>query len=75
VATGAAVAREEAAAGADPVVAGRRLVARYNCTGCHVIEGTGGDIRRLYQDNLTLAPPILNGEGEKAQADWLFNFV
>jgi mono/diheme cytochrome c family protein len=62
-------------AGEDRIVAGRRLVARYNCTGCHVIEGTGGDIRRLYADQLTMAPPILNGEGEKVQADWLFNFV
>src|SRR5438128_337737 len=61
--------------GEDRIVAGRRLVARYNCTGCHVIEGRGGDIRRLYQEQPTLAPPILNGEGEKVQADWLFNFV
>ena len=63
------------APGQDRIVAGRRLVARYNCTGCHVIEGTGGDIRRLYVENPTLAPPILNGEGEKVQGDWLFNFV
>src|SRR5207253_3138374 len=61
--------------GEDRVVAGRRLVARYNCTGCHVVEGRGGDIRRLYQEQPTFAPPILNGEGEKVQADWLFNFV
>src|SRR5438128_1415078 len=63
------------AAGQDRTVAGRPLVARYTCTGCHVIEGRGGDIRRLYQEQPTLAPPILNGEGEKVQADWLFNFV
>jgi len=63
------------APGEDRIVAGRRLVARYNCTGCHVIENHGGDIRRLYQEQPTLAPPILNGEGEKVQADWLFNFV
>jgi mono/diheme cytochrome c family protein len=63
------------APGEEKVIAGRRLVARYNCTGCHIIENAGGDIRRLYADNLTLAPPILNGEGEKAQAEWLFNFV
>jgi mono/diheme cytochrome c family protein len=61
--------------GEDRIVAGRRLVARYNCTGCHVIEGAGGDIRRLYAEQPTLAPPILVGEGEKVQADWLFNFV
>ena len=61
--------------GQERVVEGRRLVARYNCTGCHVIEGAGGDIRRLYAEQLSLAPPILNGEGEKVQADWLFGFV
>ena len=63
------------APGEERIVAGRRLVARYNCTGCHVIEGTGGDIRRLYAEQPTLAPPILMGEGEKVQADWLFGFV
>src|SRR5437016_800363 len=63
------------APGEERIIAGRRLVARYNCTGCRVIENTGGDIRRLYVDNPTLAPPILLGEGEKVQADWLFNFV
>ena len=62
-------------AGEDRIVAGRRLVARYNCTGCHIIEGGGGDIRRLYTEQPTLAPPILNGEGNKVQADWFFNFV
>src|SRR5262249_59367134 len=61
--------------GDNRIVAGRRLVARYNCTGCHIIEGTGGDIRRLYQDQLTLAPPILLGGGGKGQSDWLFDFV
>ncbi len=59
----------------ERLIQGRLLVARYNCTGCHIIEGAGGNIRRLYEEQLTLAPPILNGEGEKVQADWLFNFV
>jgi mono/diheme cytochrome c family protein len=57
------------------LVEGRRLVGRYNCTGCHIIEEHGGDIRRLYQDQLTLAPPNLRGEGEKVQSAWLFRFV
>jgi mono/diheme cytochrome c family protein len=63
------------APGIHEVVAGRRLVARYNCTGCHIIEGTGGNIRRLYEDNLAMAPPNLLGEGQKVQQDWLFNFL
>jgi mono/diheme cytochrome c family protein len=56
-------------------VLGRRVVARYNCVGCHIIEGAGGAIRARYQDSPTMAPPILNGEGAKAQEDWLFNFL
>jgi mono/diheme cytochrome c family protein len=57
------------------IVDGQRLVARYNCTGCHVIDGRGGDIRRLYEKNPTEAPPNLLGEGRKVQADWLFDFL
>ena len=56
-------------------IAGRRLVARYNCVGCHIIEGEGGAIRARYQDQPTMAPPILNGEGGKVQGDFLFSFV
>ncbi len=57
------------------ILAGRRLVHRYNCTGCHVIEGRGGDIRAFYAEQPTMAPPILNGEGAKVQSDWLFGFL
>jgi mono/diheme cytochrome c family protein len=56
-------------------VVGQRLVARYNCTGCHIIEGRGGDVRRLYEKRISEAPPNLLGEGKKVQADWLFNFL
>jgi len=54
---------------------GRRLMQQYNCVGCHEIEKRGGFIRKYYQENLALAPPILNGEGEKVQAPWLFGFI
>jgi len=40
-------------------------VQQYNCAGCHVIENQGGYIRSLYEENPTLAPPSLNGEGGK----------
>lgn len=56
-------------------VAGARVVARYNCVGCHIIDGQGGAIRARYQDTPTLAPPILNGEGSKVQSDWMYNFL
>jgi mono/diheme cytochrome c family protein len=57
------------------IVDGQRKVARYNCTGCHIIDGRGGDIRRLYEDRLTMAPPNLIGEGQKVQENWLYNFL
>ncbi|HZD41120.1 MAG TPA: c-type cytochrome, partial [Terriglobales bacterium] len=57
------------------VVEGRRLMHQYNCIGCHEIEKRGGFIRKYYQENPTLAPPVLNGEGEKVQSDWLFSFL
>lgn len=60
---------------AKPEVVGERLVAKYNCRGCHQIDGRGGDIRRLYETNPASAPPILIGEGAKVQAPWLFNFL
>jgi len=57
------------------VVEGRRLMHQYNCIGCHEIEVRGGFIRKYYQENPTLAPPILNGEGEKVQSNWFFSFL
>jgi mono/diheme cytochrome c family protein len=57
------------------LVNGQRLVQYYNCTGCHVVEGKGGDIRALYTENPNFAPPILNGEGGKVQPDWFYGFI
>jgi mono/diheme cytochrome c family protein len=57
------------------VVEGRRLMQQYNCVGCHEIENRGGFIRKYYQENVTLAPPVLNGEGEKVQSNWFFSFL
>ena len=56
------------------VFGGRRLVRQYNCIGCHLIEKDGGFIRKYYH-NPALAPPILEGEGEKVQPNWLFGFL
>jgi cbb3-type cytochrome oxidase cytochrome c subunit len=56
------------------VEAGRRLIARHNCRGCHVIEGEGGAIRATIQDQ-GYHPPVLAGEGAKVQSRWLFDFL
>jgi mono/diheme cytochrome c family protein len=57
------------------VVEGRRLMQQYNCVGCHEIEKRGGFIRKYYQENVSLAPPVLNGQGEKVQSNWFFSFL
>ena len=57
------------------VVEGRRLMQQYNCVGCHEIENRGGFVKKYYEDNPSLAPPPLNGEGEKVQSPWFFAFL
>ena len=47
---------------------GRRIIHFRNCQGCHILDGTGGDIRTTMQDT-GFAPPPLNFEGKKAQSD------
>jgi cbb3-type cytochrome oxidase cytochrome c subunit len=54
--------------------AGRTLLDHYNCLGCHVVEGRGGDIR-AYIDDKGYQPPVLTPEGAKVQSDWLFKFL
>jgi cytochrome c2/phage shock protein A len=64
--------------GGDPRTAalaeGRKLITRFNCQGCHLIEGEGHAIKSLIQDPAML-PPNLAAEGARVQADWLFSFL
>jgi cytochrome c2 len=63
--------------------AGRRVVKKYNCTGCHEIESEGGDYRDVIithegLDEITakqFAPPTLKAEGARVYPDWLFEFL
>ena len=62
---------------------GRRLVKKYNCQGCHEIEGKGGefmDVVAAHEGLDTLqakqfSPPTLQAEGAKVYPDWLFEFL
>jgi len=57
---------------------GRRVIANYNCRGCHLIEDQGGKIREMYQKDgidLSLAPPNLRKEGAKVQINWFHDFL
>jgi mono/diheme cytochrome c family protein len=70
----------------ESIEKGRLLARQLNCTGCHIIEGDGGDIRPSLISALTkegldeitasaYAPPNLLGEGKKVQSEWLFQFL
>jgi cytochrome c2 len=59
---------------ADYTVAGRTLVHRRNCVGCHIIEDDGGDFLKLVADS-SLGPPRLTPEGARVQPDWLYAFL
>jgi mono/diheme cytochrome c family protein len=54
--------------------AGRSLVSRRNCVGCHSIEGVGGDVLSLVEDP-SLGPPLLTPEGSRVQSNWLYAFL
>ena len=56
------------------VEVGRLLSAKYNCQGCHTVDGKEGDIRQMIED-LGNAPPILDGEGAKVREGWLYRFL
>ncbi len=59
----------------DPEIeAGRRLVYRYNCQACHVIEGTGQEVAKFIKEPNFL-PPHLGTAGARLQTDWMFGFL
>jgi len=58
----------------EKIIAGRALVERFNCQGCHIIEGQGGDVWPAISVP-KWQPPDLLGQGIKTQPDWLFKFL
>jgi cytochrome c2/archaellum component FlaC len=56
------------------LVEGRKLITRYNCQGCHLIEGEGHAIKSMITDPAFL-PPNLAAEGARVQGDWLFSYL
>lgn len=53
---------------------GKQITAKYNCVGCHKIDGRGGDITKAYEDG-NEAPPWLVKEGHRVEAEWLNYFL
>lgn len=56
------------------VLDGHKLISQYNCRGCHIIDGSGGQIADVI-GAAEFSPPSLNTQGAKVQPDWLFEFL
>jgi mono/diheme cytochrome c family protein len=54
---------------------GKEVVIKYNCQGCHKIDGWGGYIASAYEGDMNQGPPYLVGQGHRVQADWLYKFL
>ena len=57
---------------------GRRLITKFNCRGCHNVEGKGGDIQKYLKAKAQYPPPLDMGDyhvGERLKASWLFSFL
>ncbi len=59
---------------ANALAEGRKLITRYNCQGCHLVEGNGQAIKTSITDP-GMWPPNLAAEGARVQGDWLFGYL
>jgi cytochrome c2 len=53
---------------------GMKVANKYNCYGCHAIDGIGGALSKAFEDQ-NYGPPYLNKEGWRVQSDWLYDFL
>jgi cytochrome c2 len=56
------------------VAEGMKVAIKYNCIGCHQIDGMFGDILPVY-DDVNEAPPRLVDQGHRVQSDWFHYFL
>ena len=57
---------------------GRRLIDKYNCKGCHHVEGEGGRIQKYIKATAQYPPPLEHGSyhvGERIKGSWLYSFL
>ena len=53
---------------------GKKVVHKYNCSGCHKIDGRGGKLTDL-MDSKEEGAPYLVKQGERVQSDWFYHFL
>ena len=58
------------------VAEGMKVAIKYNCIGCHQIDGEYGEYLNMYiDDDINEGPPRLVGQGHRMQADWFHYFL
>lgn len=57
------------------VAEGMKVVNKFNCVGCHRIDGERGDILSMFEDDVNEGPPMLVGQGHRVQSDWFHHFI
>jgi cytochrome c2 len=53
---------------------GKKITNKYNCEGCHKIDGRGGDLVKALDDPSEGAPYLVK-QGHRVQTDWFYNFL
>lgn len=53
---------------------GKKIANKYNCYGCHKIDGMGGKLSEAFEDQ-NFGPPYLTRQGHRVQTEWFFNFL
>ncbi len=53
---------------------GKKVVNKFNCQGCHNIDGNGGELSKAFEDP-NYGPPWLVKQGHRVQTDWFNNFL
>jgi cytochrome c2 len=51
-----------------------KVANKYNCYGCHKIDGIGGRLSEAFEDK-NFGPPYLTSEGHRVQANWFADFL
>ncbi len=54
---------------------GYKVMNKFNCIGCHQIDGQFGDILHAFEDDINQGPPLLVNEGHRVLSNWLFDFL
>ena len=52
-----------------------KVMNKYNCTGCHQVDGLRGQLLNKYSDDINQGPPRLVDQGHRVQADWFYHFL